>query len=107
MLDNINYRFALTNQLEQLKQSAAESLSLAYSGGLFDVSHELIAFVSTLKTLQPENAIILDRNRNPIVISDVNDFCQQLLEIYTSVVSKLNDDISLVKKKRTITALNE
>lgn len=106
MLDNINYRYALTNQIEQLKQATISKLCLSVNGGMFDITPELIAFVSVLAK-NSNSAILLDRNSLPVQIDNVEAFLDEAMRRYINITSAYYAEYNNIKKKRNISALNE
>jgi hypothetical protein len=59
-----------TRQRAVLKEQQEQRLQIAYNGGLFVVSQELLTFVNVCEN----GVVILDSYSIPIKIDDVDDF---------------------------------
>jgi len=93
-----------------LKQNAAEraeqALTLAYNGGLFKVTPELISFAETLMRFDeytgtyPDEYFLKDSYNNPIKIDDVHHFLHGLITKYNEVMNDWHNEYEQLRKIR-------
>lgn len=101
-----NYKLSLQNQRENLKTKLTEQLVYAINGGLFDITQELISFVSVLSS-KTETAVLLDKNKTPIQIESLSDFLDEILSRYISASNTYFSEYEKIKKVRSIKQLIE
>lgn len=93
---HLNHNVAKRN----LAEKAEESLTLAYEGGLFKVTPELISFVSTYTEL-PNFEILKDIYDTPIKITDIVDFQHKIIQKYNEVMNGWHqeyEELSRIRK---------
>lgn len=101
-----NYQNTLSNQRRVLKEKLNSSLIYGFNGGIFKVDQQLINFVGYLISIDRKNNIpILDSNQNPIMIEDLENFLNQITDIYFSVVLEYYTDYEKIKKSRSVEQL--
>lgn len=91
---------------KNLAEKADQSLTLAYNGGLFVITQELIAFAETLMRFDeytgsyPEGYHLKDSYNNPIKIDDVHHFLHALITRYTEVMNDWHQEFEDLKTIR-------
>ena len=70
-----DFQTAKKNELEKTKSRQV----VVYNGRIFSAEAQTICLVSTLKQLQKQ-FYMLDKNNNPVMISDPDDFLRILIE---------------------------
>lgn len=101
-LDFSNFRMILSTRQENLKLLMKNKLMLPYEGGLFKVDKELISFVGVLLTTGEANFIFIDKNDIPIEISDLQDFYQEIIKKYRSVLEQYYRSYQTLSEAREI-----
>lgn len=77
----------LKNQKNLVRQWISERLLLGYNGGLFESKPDLIMFVKMLIDSGISQHPIFDRNNDPVMIEDLNDFYTLLFGRYTETAN--------------------
>jgi hypothetical protein len=97
-LDHNRQRLALKEQQEQ-------RLTLAYAGGMFLVTTELMALLATW----PENDILylVDSYENPVEIVDATDMLVACRQRWYEVMNDWHNQYQELKKVRRVGQLNE
>lgn len=87
-LEASNYRITLANQRKNARLKLNRFLSYPKNGGIFFITPALISFIQTLISNDKESTILLDTNENPIEITDLQEFFD---EIYDRYYQGMND----------------
>jgi hypothetical protein len=79
-------------------------VELLYSvnGGTFPITMELIGFVDTLIRHQKSEAVLLDKNNTPILITDLPDFLETILDRYMEVTQDVHKEVMKIRKSRSV-----
>lgn len=105
-LEFSNYQITLSNQRKVSREKAESKLTFGFSGGIFKIDRSLISFVQTLIDLERvENVPILDVNENPILITDLIEFRDEILDRYFSVTLEYYNEYQEIKKSRSVNKL--
>lgn len=96
------------NQKELLKEEYKEALQYHRDGCRFTVTRELINFLVSLATLEnTSDVVILDDFENPYMIQDVNEFKNELINIYFTTTNRYYYDFNKLKSSRSIEKMLE
>ena len=101
-LETANLLRTHQNQKEQLKIRAKQNLLHSTKGGVFEIDSHLITLVKTLIDSGYDEAVIPDRNFNPIKITDVEDFYEDILGRWSEVMNDYFVEYEKLKKSRTV-----
>ena len=98
-----NYMATLSNQRRVILEEFNQQLIYYSNGGTFKISQELIVFVKAMIELGYTTDVpILDANNLPILVSDVQEFFDEIVSKYfeslNNYASKYND----IKSKRKV-----
>lgn len=104
-LASSNYRITLNNQKQNARLKLERDLTYATNGGIFVVSPELISFTRTLISIGKTGAIMLDINKNPIEITDLEQFFEGLIERYYECMNEFITEFKSIQKARSAKAL--
>lgn len=105
-LDFSNYQITLSNQRKVIKEKAESKLTFGSNGGIFKIDRSLITFVQMLIDQgRTENVPLLDINDNPILISNLESFRDEILDRYFSVVLDYYNEYQEIKKSRSVEKL--
>ncbi|PJB17183.1 MAG: hypothetical protein CO117_12640 [Flavobacteriaceae bacterium CG_4_9_14_3_um_filter_33_16] len=96
-----NLKITQANQRENLRTQLYEKLILGVNGGLFDINQTLISFVSILAS-KTDSAVILDKNNNPVLIENLNDFLDEILSRYMENTNLFYQDYTALNKARNV-----
>ena len=105
-LDFSNYNQTLNVQRKILREKLDARLTYGHAGGIFKINMSLITFVQMLLDQgRNENIPIIDENGNPILISDLNKFKDEIYDRYFSATLEYHQEFDKLKKSRTIEKL--
>lgn len=105
-LEFSNYRQTLAIQRKTLKERIDSKLTYGYNGGIFKIDRSLITFTQMmLDQGRTEGVPILDSNENPILITDVEKFRDEILDRYFTSTLEYYESYEKLKKSRTVEKL--
>jgi len=99
-LERANYQLTLNNQKQHARQKLDADLIYATNGGIFKVGPELISFISTLISMEHEDGVILDMNKNPIDVPDLKNFLQDIVAHYYEAMNDFMLEFKKIQKAR-------
>ena len=98
-----NYMATLSNQRRVIFEEFNQKQFYYVTGGTFKVDHTLITFVkNTLDLGYTENVPFLDANHIPVIISNVQDFFDNIVSIYFEALNEYASKYAEIKSKRKI-----
>lgn len=101
-----NYMVTLNNQKRLLKEKYYEDLLYFKNGCQFTVTKELITFVGMLIAKENDsNVVLIDDNDIPTSIENLNDFYDDILDVYFTASNKYNTNYNNLKTKRSVEKL--
>ena len=98
LFNKANYRQVQNNQLQLLKELKDERLTIGYNGGMFNINPTLLNLLDLLERKGYENAVIDDRNNNPIEV-EVKTFMTSILDTYVQEQNR-----ALAEQRKIVTA---
>jgi hypothetical protein len=105
-LDISNYMVTLNNQKRLLKEKFYENLVYFDSGSQFIVTQNLITFVKLLvESGYDTDVVLIDDNDIPVKISNLQDFYQNILDVYFRSANEYMNEYEKIKKSRTVEKL--
>lgn len=99
-LEASNYRLTLNIQRENSKLKLKNHLVYSQNGGIFKITQDFISFIFALSQSK-KTAVILDSNENPVKIDDLEDFYENILDIYQEGMNDYLIEFEKFKKLRT------
>jgi hypothetical protein len=103
-----NYMATLSNQRRVILEEYNQKLVYYINGATFKVNYNLINFAKNLVDIgQTENVVFVDANNQPVIITDVQDFHDNLLSVYFEAVNEYQTKFAEIKKKRNVKDLVE
>ena len=99
-LEASNYRLTLNIQRENSKLKLLTRLVYSEGGGIFKITPDFIAFVFALSQ-NKKSGVILDTNDNPIKTESLEDFFENILEVYYEGTNDYLSEFEKFKKLRT------
>jgi len=102
-----NYRAIFENQKEKLIEVFEGDLIYPHNGGYFILGPQLFFEIKMYIDEGKPIAILLDLNRNPIEIKNLNDFFVETRSKYTEALNKYKMGIIRLKKSRMIPTLTK
>jgi hypothetical protein len=107
-LDFSNYMVTLNNQKRILKEKFLESRVHYFNGGQFSVTQELLTFCGMLvEKDDTKNIVIIDDNDTPIRIADLQEFLDDILNIYFTSANEYHTEYEKIRTKRKVSGLVE
>jgi hypothetical protein len=74
-----------------LRERFDADITFGFNGGIFKIDPQLISYVNTLLSLgKQQNIILLDVNKNPIVVEHLLQFQQDILDRYFMALGRYN-----------------
>ncbi len=104
-LDISNYMVTLNNQKRLLTEQYADNLIYYYNEGQFSISQQLISFCQSLVAREQEEAILVDDNKIPIEIEDLNDFTNTIVSKYFEASNIYLTEYNKLKKNRSVESI--
>jgi hypothetical protein len=101
-LDHSNYMITLTNQKRILLEQYQDDLLYYFSGGQFSVNHQLISFCQSLLYLKQTETILVDDNSVPIEIENLEEFTENIVNVYFTASNKYLNEYTKLKKNRSV-----
>lgn len=99
------FRVSLTTQKKNIKLKLDNALIYAFGGGTFQITQQLIAFTSALLAADRQSAVLSDVNDNPIQITDLADFHENIIDTYSESMNEYLIEIKNLNKARSTKAL--
>lgn len=105
-LEFSNYMVTLNNQKRMLKEKFKEDTVYYFNGGQFTLTKDLITFVSMLvERDNTEDIVLIDDNETPILVSDLEDFLTDIIDVYFSAANYYHASYKDLMKKRSVNKL--
>lgn len=105
-LDFSNYSQTLNLQRRLIREKLELKLIYGAHGGIFKIDQSLIAFVQMLlDNRRSENIPLIDFNNNPILITDLTKFRDDILDMYFSATTEYFNEYEKIKKSRSVEKL--
>jgi hypothetical protein len=103
-----NYMATLSNQRRVILEEYNQKLVYYINGATFRVDYNLINFAKNLVDMEhTENIAFVDANNQPVIITDVQDFLDNLISVYFEAVNEYQTKFADIKKKRNVKDLVE
>jgi hypothetical protein len=97
-----NFMATLSNLRKTALEEYQQSLVYYFQGSSFTVSRELIVFVHTLIELGNSESIILDDNYIPLKITNLQEFLDNLREVYATATNAYLSKYGSIRSKRKV-----
>jgi hypothetical protein len=105
-LDISNYMVTLNNQKRLLTEKFYEDLIYFDSGSQFIVTQNLITFVKLLiDSGYTEDVVLIDDNDIPVKINNLENFYQNILDVYFKSANSYINEYEKIRKSRTVEKL--
>jgi hypothetical protein len=105
-LDFANYRQTLAIQRKTLKETVEAELTYGYGGGIFKIDRTLLTFVQLLIDQgRTENIPLLDINSTPVLVTNLEEFKNEIFDRYFSATFKYIESYNKLKASRSIEKL--
>lgn len=99
--DLVNYQETLRNQRDLLEQWVNEKLQYAINGGLFDITPEFISMINVFISNNRYDVILLDKNKTPIKINDLQSFYNDVIGQYIETTNQYYAEYQKLQSQRT------
>lgn len=104
-LDFSNYMVTYNNQKRTLEEKYNQDLLYYHVGSQFTVGRELINFCYTLLATDNTEVILIDDNGAPVQISDLEEFHNNILDVYFTASNEYYSEFVSLKTKRSTAKL--
>ena len=105
-LEFSNYKQSLAIQRKTLKERIDGRLTFGHNGGIFKIDRNLISFVQFLiEQERTTDVVLLDVNENPILISDLKSFKDEILDRYFTSTNEYYQEYEKIRKSRSVEKL--
>jgi len=99
-----NFTRTFEDQKSILKESYFDSLIYYSNGGQFTVNKSLLSFINLLLEKQ-DSAVIIDDNDNPFQIENLQEFYDNILDLYFQSSNEYYEKVRGLKTKRSVEKL--
>ena len=107
-LDFANYQQTFSIQKKILKERSEAKLTYGHNGGIFHIDRDLLTFVEMLCVKgRITDVVLLDINQNPILITNVETFRDEIFSRYFEVTNEYFEQYQKIKKSRSVEKLIE
>ena len=96
-----NFTRTFEDQKTILKETYFDSLIYYTNGGQFTVNKSLLTFVNLLLEKQ-DSAVIVDDNDNPFQIDNLQEFYDNILDLYFQSSNEYYEKVRDLKTKRSV-----
>jgi len=100
-LEFSNYMVTLNNQKKILIEQYYQNIIFYFAGGQFTVTQNLICFCATMLQKNQEDLVLIDDNKIPILIENLEKFYNDILDLYFNASNKFLNEYNLLKVKRS------
>jgi hypothetical protein len=98
-----NYMATLSNQRRIILEEFNQKLIYYSNGGTFKIDYSLINFTKNALEMGHDSEVpFIDANNFPILISDVQTFYNNIIEIYFQAINEYSVKFAEIKSKRKI-----
>ncbi len=97
-----NYRATIENRRVTVTRRFETMRIVHKNNGLFFADETTIAFVNMLINDGHTDAILLDRNDNPIEIDDLPGFKEELMNVYFTAINEYSTQMKKLSKARSV-----
>jgi len=104
-LDFSNFTSTLNAQKRILHEKYLDELVMYSNNGKFTVSKELLNFCFMLFSTSISKTVLVDGNRTPIQIDDVEAFMLQATQHFTDATNKYLEEYKILSTKRSVEGL--
>lgn len=105
-LDFSNYMVTLNNQKRVLKERFREQSMYYFGGGQFTVTKELMTYCHLLiVSSNSKGVVFIDDNETPIMVPDVEEFLEDLTDIYFVATNEYHAEYEKLRKNRSVEKL--
>lgn len=105
-LEFSNYRQTLSIQKKALKEKINAQLTYGHAGGIFKIDRQLIVFVQMLLDQgRTQDIPLLDSNENPILISNLEAFRDEIVDRYFTSLYEYYEKDQAIRKSRSVEKL--
>jgi hypothetical protein len=98
LVDNIKHRFNHNESRLYLKEKYTNRLTIAYSGGMFTITPQLIAFLRN-STTGESHEFLVDIYNNPVKV-DREEFLKIATETYNGAMEQWHTEYQELQAKR-------
>jgi predicted 3-demethylubiquinone-9 3-methyltransferase (glyoxalase superfamily) len=103
-----NYMSTLSNQRRIILEEYNQKLVYYINGSTFKVTPELVNFTKTIIDLgHLSDVAFVDANNFPVVINNVQEFFDDIVEVYFSAINEYSAKFAEIKSKRKIADIVE
>lgn len=96
-----NYRQVQNNQLQLLRELIDERLTIGHNGGMFNINPTLLNLLDLLERKKYDQAVIDDRNKNPIEV-EVKSFMKLILDTYVQEQNRAQAEQQKIVTARSV-----
>ena len=98
-----NYSRTISNQIELLKLKMKKQLQYSNYGGSFEITPEFLIYVKAYVDQGIYRAVILDKFENPINITAIEDFYDDIMSQRRKVLNEFYEEFEKIRLMRNLT----
>ena len=100
--DFANAMYSYNLAKDNIKLKIANRLVYSVNGGTFSVTTEFLNFLCFALQHGEDSTIMLDNNKNPILIPDVEESLDKAKTIYNTVMAQAYEELKQLESSRNI-----
>lgn len=102
-----NILTSISNQKRTLYEEYTQSLLYFYNGGTFKIDKDLISFLSVLKSYNNESCVLIDANKIPVEIENIENFLSSIIDQYTRCSNEYFAEYQKIKNNKNLQSILE
>lgn len=101
-LEISNLSTVLNDQKRLLKERFFDKTIIYKNGGTFTINPELINFTQNALSRELDSIVLVDDNTLPVEITNLDEFVDEIYDIYFSATNKYYQDYKELTKNRSV-----
>lgn len=97
-LNASNFLVNLANTRDHIHLKMLTMLQYSHNGGIFQINQELITFIKMILDTNYKTVVILDKHNNPIEISDIKQFFDEIFDRYFQATNYYHSEYKKLKE---------
>jgi hypothetical protein len=97
----------LNSQKRLLEEEFEQTLLYYYNGGVFKATEQRLAFLASIKSKDVESIVLLDDNKTPILVENIDSFFNDLFSHYTEATNHYYYQHKKITSSKTVESIIE
>lgn len=97
----------INSQKRLLDEEFEQTLLYYYNGGVFKATEQRLSFLNAIKSNNIESIVLLDDNKTPILVENVDNFVTELMSHYTEATNQYYYQYKKITSSKTVESILE